>query len=391
MPTTPRPSAALFRTAVAFWLNGVASSIWIVRTPRLAERLGSSAGALGLVFALMAVGGVAGSRIAPRLLRGRPPSRAMLGSGFLLAGAMLLRGVPHGLAGFCAVQLVGGIADGLHDVSMNAEGVRLDVGLGRSIMNRLHGIWSLGALCGAAFGSGLAASGLSFGVHTTIAGIGLLVLNLTVLGAWREPYAPLAVVDAAAHGERRWTGLVVLLCAVGVAVALAEAAPVEWGSIYLRDRLGTSEGAAGLTGVAFAAAMLLGRLLGDHAVERRGAMNVLRSGAIVYVVGMVVALAVDRPWAVIAGWAAAGLGVSTAFPALFVASAKLPGVAAEDGMGAVISVTRLGFLVGPLAIGATVNAGGVRTAMLIPLVAAVSMAIGASYLAPRARIKRAAP
>jgi len=379
MPDARTANGPLGRVGLAFLINGIASSVWIVRTPRLAERLGTTPGRLGLLFAIGAIGGVVGSRIAPRTIRGRAPARVMALSGFTVGVVLILRGVPTSIGAFALVQAFAGVTDGIHDVSMNAEGVRIDAVGRRSIMNRLHGVWSVGALLGGVIGVGLASTGIGFDTHMYIAGGVLVLANVPMLGAFGDHFVvPEPVRRVPGHG--RVSSTIVVLCVVGIAVALTEGAPNDWGSIYLRDHLHTGEGVAGLTTVAFAGAMVVCRFAGDHAVERFGAMRVLRAGAVAAAFGLVLGLGVDQPWSIICGWAFVGAGVATAFPALFVAGARLPGVAPEVGMGILTSVARVGFLLGPLAIGRLVDARGIRVALLVPLAASIVVAVGTGRL-----------
>ncbi len=371
--------APIVRTGLAFFLNGIAATIWLPRTPLVPGRLGVTAGRLGLAFAVMGVGGIVGSRLAPRVLRGRSPARVMAAGGILLAIGVGLRAVPGTLVGFLVVQAIVGLADGLHDVAMNAEGVRVDTALGRSIMNRLHGVWSVGSLVGGGIGVTLASLGVGFELHMIIAGALVAALNLPLLVAFREPPAFLAPTPASHPGSKITTAIVVL-GVVGIAAAMAEAAPNEWGTLYLRGHLGTSEGVAGLATVSFAAAMVLSRFTGDHVVERFGSMRVLFAGAIVALAGLGAGLGIDQPWSVIGGWALIGIGIATAFPALFVAGSKLPGIPPEVGMGAITSVARFGFLIGPVVIGAVVDAAGIRSGLSVVLVALVAMALGSLWL-----------
>lgn len=373
----------ILRDGSAFLLNGVAATIWLPRTPLVPDRLGTTAGRLGLAFAIMGIGGVIGSRLAPRILRGRAPARVMAVGGLVLAAGVGLRGIPGTLAGFLVVQALVGLTDGVQDVAMNAEGVRLDAAFGRSIMNRLHGVWSVGALLGGLIGSAMASLGVGFGAHMTIAAALIGASSLPMLVAFRRPPAYLPPAEGTRPGARI-TLAIVVLGVVGIAAAIGEAAPNDWGTIYLRDRLGTSEGVAGLATVAFAAAMVLSRFTGDHAVERFGAMRVLFAGAVTSAVGLGLGIGIDRPWSVIGGWALVGCGIATAFPALFVAGSKLPGIPPEVGMGAITSVARFGFLVGPLAIGAIVDSSGLRGGLMFAVAAMVVMAVGSLWLLDQA-------
>jgi hypothetical protein len=65
----------------------------------------------------------------------------------------------------------------------------------------------------------------------------------------------------------------------------------------------------------------------------------------------------------IACFALAGAGVSSLFPALFVAVGARPGRRAADGVALIAWLSRVGFLVSPLAVGTVADAFGLATAI----------------------------
>ena len=62
-----------------------------------------------------------------------------------------------------AALFMAGACDAVTDVAQNAHGLRVQRLYGRSIVNSLHGVWSIGAVLGGLMGS--AAVGLSLPLH----------------------------------------------------------------------------------------------------------------------------------------------------------------------------------------------------------------------------------
>ena len=56
-------------------------------------------------------------------------------------------------------------ADGIVDVAMNLQGSWLSARRHAPVMNRLHGLWSLGAMAGGVVAAQAAALGVSLEVH----------------------------------------------------------------------------------------------------------------------------------------------------------------------------------------------------------------------------------
>lgn len=140
-----------------FFTNGALFASLLPRLPEIKSILDLSAGQLGLALLGIGLGGLVGS-LTTRWLLPRARSRwAAVGSTLVLAAGLPLVGLaPSGWVLF-AVLVGYGIADAVTDVSMNVAGVEMQRRLGRSVLNSMHGIWSIAAVVGGVTGSGAAA------------------------------------------------------------------------------------------------------------------------------------------------------------------------------------------------------------------------------------------
>jgi fucose permease len=363
--------AHVARVGAAFFVNGVAATLWLATTPELALRLGTSVGGLGAAFAAFPVGGIVGTRVAPWVVARLGAGPATVAAGFAIAGAYALRAIPTGLVLFVAAQFVAGLVDGVQDVAMNVEAVVVDSRTRIPVVNRLHGVWSIGAVVGGLIGAALAAADASVPVHFLAGAAVVGMLNVTTIRlATTAVHAPTAPQR---EPPRRWwhSRALLALAVMGVAVSLLEGAPLDWGTLYLADELDASAGAAATVTVTFTIGMVVSRLASDHLVHRFGVPAVLRVGATVAGFALATALLADRAAVAMVAWALIGAGVAAAYPAVFVAAGRAPGVPPGAGIGAIASVARSGFLLGPVLIGAATEAIGLRAALSIPLVAAV--------------------
>ena len=162
------------------------------------------------------------------------------------------------------------------------------------------------------------------------------------------------------------------MAALGVLAAcgaFVEDAGGSWSALYLRDELAAGAAAAGLGFVALSAAMTIGRLTGDRAVDRFGQRRVVRVGrrADRRRHGPGAGAAVDRT--TVLGFALAGLGVATLVPAVYHAADELPGLRRGLGLAVVNWLLRIGFLVSPLLIGVLADAFSLRVALLTVVLA----------------------
>jgi MFS family permease len=382
----PRASAV----AVVFVANGLGGPSFLPRLPERQADLGLSDAGLGLVLVGMAVGALVASPLAGRVI-GRAGSRpVVMAAALALAASLWTAGAaPEPGLLFLALAVIGA-ADATMDIAMNANGAAFERRSGASVMHRLHGAWSLGAV-GAA-GLAAAAAGLGVSVTQQLAAVGAVIAIGVVasrMGLVRDDAgdgaAPVGQVARADRGGRppaprgrrvrRAVGPLAVLGAATVGGAIIEGAPSDWSAIRL-ERLGTGPGAAALGLAAFMAGMLLGRLVGDHLTDRLGGAAVLRGGMALVAAGLIAGAVVDHAAAFAVGLVLAGVGASGLFPLAFSAAANTPGVAPGAGAATVSLAARIGFLVEPLVIGALAELLGLRWAFVV--VAAVALAVAAA-------------
>lgn len=362
MSNTRRP---LRGVAVLFFVNGIAFGSWLPRLPELRDRLGLGLSAVGLVLAMAGLGGLAGSALSGWMV-GRVGAKrvAVWPALFLMLTLPGIAFAPGGLV-LGAVVLVAAVADALADVGMNALGVRAQQRRGRSIFTRLHALWSLGSLAGAAISTGAAAARVPLGVQLpAVALVGAAAV------AWAASVLPAT--------ERRprlrpRVGLASSIVVVGVAVALVEGVPHDWGAILLADALGASPAVAGAGFLCLSAGMVVGRLLGDRVVDRIGSRRAITVGLGMVTVALITTVTSASIVFTLASLLLWGLGISVVLPLLYRLAGSHQGFGEGSGLAALTVGSRLGFMAGPTAVGST--------AAVTSLSMAVALTVGAGLLA----------
>jgi MFS family permease len=390
-----RPRAAA--VAAAFVVNGLGGPSFQPRLPERQAALGLSDAGLGLVLVGFAAGALVASPVAGRLI-GKLGSRPVVVASALALGASLWSAgaAPSPLTLALALALIGA-SDAAMDTAMNANAAAYEGRTGRSLMHRLHGAWSIGALTAAGVAALAAAARVPLTVQLAVTGV---VVGGTVLVA-RSGLVPglsVPVVEAdppaagssTAVARARWVGPLLVLGVMTVGGAIVEGAPTDWSALRL-ERLGAGPGTAALGVAAFMAGMLAGRAVGDHLTDRYGGAVVLRGGMTLVAAGLGLGVAVDGPVTFAAGLVLAGAGASAFFPLAFSAAARLPGVAPGAGAATVSLTARLGFLAEPLVVGALAEAIGLRWAFLFVAVVAAALAVAAPRIVPRSARLGAAP
>lgn len=390
--STTRLRRARIGVALLFLTNGVLFANLLPRYPSIKAELELSNAQFGLAVAAFPLGALVAGLGAAALIR-RFGSGGVAVAGTMLTGAGILAA---GLApswALLAVALLGaGAADTITDVAQNSHGLRVQRLYRRSILNSFHAVWSIGAVLGGLMGAGAIMIGLSRGVHLGLsglifAGVALTAHRLLLPGA--EP----TTRDGhdSGHDERPATprskalvwAMLMALVLIATSGALVEDAGSTWAALYLSGSLGTVASVAALGFVALTGAQFVGRLIGDRLVDRFGQRAVARTGGLIVLTGMGLALAAPSVPGTIAGFAAAGLGIATLVPAAMHTADELPGLRHGTGLTLVSWLMRLGFLCSPPLVGLIADATSVRTGLLVVPVAGILVILLASVLPSR--------
>jgi MFS family permease len=350
-----RDRRALVATAGQFFVNGVMSASFIARAPQIRDRIGVSVEGFGLLLTVAAAFGLLGSLFAGRIIDATS-TRRVLSAG---AVVMVLSLPVIGAARSPAVWLVGMFAytfsDVLVDISMNLQGSWLSGRRHTPVMNRLHGLWSLGTLVGGLGAVAANAAGLSTFTHLLIVAVAMaLVLAVVTRNLLPVDEGGHAVAEAApaVPGAARRTSLapVVLLVLAGMFAVVGEVTGGDWAPFRLTDDFGATAAVGSLAFVAYTVGMTSMRFGGDQLQLRLGRMGLHRLSIGIATVGFAIASLVPNQTASIVGFLLAGVGVATFMPKLYDDAAGLPGRRGA-GLGAMTAGMRVAFLVTPAAVG----------------------------------------
>lgn len=373
MATSTGPAIAghpRFAVSLIFFLTGAGTANWAVRIPAVQERLGLTAGQLGVALVGVSIGAMIAMPLAGRLVASHG-SRPVTRAGALAFGAaLILPAYAPTFALLMASLVLLGMANGMLDVAMNAQAAAVQQSYGRPIMSRIHALYSFGGLVGAVIGGRIAARHIDPGPH--LLGVGLLIA--CIAGAVAFSMLP-ATDDAVADSPRLAlpTRALATLSLLAFFVLFGEGAMMNWSAVYLRDISSAGPGMAAAGFASFSLAMAFGRAVGDTLNARFGAERVVRGGGALAAVGLLAAVLVTAPWAVVIGFGAVGAGLSSVFPIVLSAAARRPGQVPGAAIAAVSVCGYSGLLAGPPLIGAVATPFNLRAG--IGLVAATSVGV----------------
>jgi MFS family permease len=362
LSTTAPPGPAAVRAATtatyaAFAGSGFAFANWASRIPQVRDHLHLDPSTLGLVLLSIAAGSVLALPLSGIVVARIGSSRTVFAMAVL--GGVALATTAAGYVAGLPVLVIGlfllGFAQGAWDVAMNVQGAAVERHLGRSIMPRFHGGWSLGTVAGALVGAVMVALGVHVTVHLAVVAVVVSVIvplysrrfladhegddehessaepKPGALAAWKEPRTLLI-------------GVLVL------AFAFAEGAGNDWIGVAAIDGYRVPPAVGTLGFAMFLSAMTLGRWFGPALLDRYGRVPVLRAMTVVGVLGVLVFVFTPNAWLAFPGTLLWGVGASLGFPVGMSAGSDEPKRAAAR-VSVLASIGYCAFLGGPPAIG----------------------------------------
>ncbi|GHF47175.1 MFS transporter [Kitasatospora xanthocidica] len=383
-PVAPGLRVGRAALAVSFLLQGTTFALLVTCIPEIQHRYGLSDGLLPVFLAAVPVLAGAGSIASERLVK-RTGARAVLRV-VQPAVCLSLAAVGLGDALWQLALALGafGLLVGALDASMNMLGVGLQHRYGRSIMIGFHAAFSLGGIVGAAL-AGLG-SHYDLGLPVLFGTAAAVVAPLAVLTGTRFA-GPAELGDAvreAAEAAARsvpWRPLLPLCLAMAFAY-IADASVSNYSVKYLTDGLGSREDLAKLSYLGYMCAMLLGRALGDRAVQRFGAVPVVRAGAALAALGFGLAAVAPAAWAGIAAFTVLGFGICAIIPQVFAAGGRLFPADSDAAVARLNLFNYVGFLIGSPLVGAIADASSYRWALLAPMLLVLAVLPLADRFAP---------
>lgn len=357
-------------------LHAVTAGTLGPRMPAIKEQAHVSSGRLGIALAGFAVGLFLGARVVPGPVR-RLGTRGVMRYGApVLAATLVGPALAHGLVALTVSLVALGIVSGLLDVANNANAVVVERGYRRPLMSSIHGAWSVGLLGGSLLSAAAVALGASPRVHFGAVAVALAVLSVPLLrDVLQSGEEPRVRPPDTSRSHAVPPLAVLLLGVIGFSSFLGEGAAVDWSAIYAKETLGASATAATFAFVGFSIGMTAARFVADRLNSRFGPVWLARAAGVAAAGGLALALAVSTPVAAIAGFTIFGLALAPVVPLTFSAAGNLHEGAEAAPLGWVVTISYLGAILGPAAIGFATHLVSLRVALVIP--AALALAIAA--------------
>ena len=356
-------SRAHLAIASVFIVNGVFLASWVARIPTVTQRLDLNNAQVGVALLGIAVGSLSAFPFVGSFISRLGSARVTFLCGLACCATLLLPALVSSLLTLFLALVLFGASIGAMDVAMNAQGVEVERTQNRTIMNSLHGFFSLGGFAGAALGGLIVSWGVGTLAHfsgVAVASAGLLLVAHRFLipdtPDEEQKAAPVFMLPPRAL----WG-----LGAIGFCAAVGEGAMADWSALYLNESLGTSAGMAATGYAIFSLMMLTGRFGGDRLVGRFGTEAVVRTGGAVAALGLALGLIFHTLSAALVGFGMVGLGLAVVVPSVFSAAGKHPAIPRGTAIAAVATIGYSGFLAGPPALGWAAEITSLRLALAV--------------------------
>lgn len=345
-------------TQYIFLVCGFALSSWAPMVPFAKERLQLNDGNLGLLLLLFGAGAISMMPLSGYLSKRYGTRVIILISGLVAAIFLpILLLMPNPWTMGAALFVFGG-GIGVIDVAMNSHGIHVQNQYGRSIMSSLHGLFSVGGLCGS-LGLGLL---IRAGLDPLAAAISISILLIVIL-LWKykslfskqqEGNVPENNTEEKNEVKTRRGWLspgIIFLGAACFAVFLSEGAMLDWSALFLKENRGIAAELAGVGYATFSVAMAAMRLLGDRIVERFSGKTVVVGGGLLAALGIFIAVANPLVPVTLLGFVLLGVGAANIVPVFFSEGGRLKGIPASVAIPAISTMGYAGQLAGPALLG----------------------------------------
>jgi len=361
---TKQTRAAWWGTVVLFLVHGLVVATWISRIPAVQSTLHLNNFVLGLTLLSSAIGALCTIPVTGMFV-GKFGSKRVSGIASIgFCCCLVLPALAVNALTLAAALFVYGAWAAAMGVGMNSQAVDVENALQRPTMSRFHGMFSLGAMIGAAIGGAVAARGYGTVGHFALSGLVNAIAVLAVSRGLLETHDTHKNV-----GHRlpfnKMPRVLLALSAIAFCMFLSEGAMADWIALYLRQVLKAGQGTAAFGYSVFSAAMATMRFLGDIVTARLGPFRAVRNGSLLAGIGVTWALCMKEPLWAMPGFGLAGCGFSIIVPLVFGSAGRVKGVSPGAGIATVSGIAYLAFIAGPPAIGFLSQVMTLRGALLV--------------------------
>ena len=358
---------ARFSIGILFFICGLNFATWATRIPDFKSFLSLSDAQLGTVLMGLPIGSLVSLPIAGWLLT-KYASRWIC----IMAIAMYVIVIPGlSLMSSPITLFVGlfffGMAGDIMNIAMNTQVVSLEAKMNKIIMSSFHAVFSIGLMAGAFLGGILEKEHFTTTEHFSLVALSNILLipfsfpNLLTNKPVQDESKPKSsILNLGPY--------LIILSFIAFCGMLCEGAMADWISLYFKEYSPDSPFPITIGFSFFAAAMVLGRFVGDKISLKYGVSNILIVNGILIGLGMLLTLLFSSIYLKIGGCFLTGIGISTIVPLIYSQAGNQKEIMPSIAIAGVSTIAYIGFLLGPVLIGYLSDFVGLDKALFLIVV-----------------------
>ena len=341
---------ARFSIGILFFICGLNFATWATRIPDFKSFLSLSDAQLGTVLMGLPIGSLVSLPIAGWLLT-KYASRWIC----IMAIVLYVIVIPSlSLLSSPITLFIGlfffGMAGDIMNIAMNTQVVSLEAKMNKIIMSSFHAVFSIGLMAGAFLGGILEKEHFTTTEHFSLVALSNILLI---------PFSfPNLLTDKPVQDKSKPKSSIlnlgpylIILSFIAFCGMLCEGAMADWISLYFKEYSPDSPFPITIGFSFFAAAMVLGRFVGDKISLKYGVSNILIVNGILIGLGMLLTLLFHSIYLKIGGCFLTGIGISTIVPLIYSQAGNQKEIMPSIAIAGVSTIAYVGFLLGPVLIG----------------------------------------
>lgn len=341
---------ARFSIGILFFICGLNFATWATRIPDFKSILRLSDAQLGTVLMGLPIGSLVSLPIAGWLLT-KYASKWIS----IMAVVMYVIVIPSLSFMDSAISLfVGlfffGMAGDIMNIAMNTQVVSLEAKMNKIIMSSFHAVFSIGLMAGAFVGGILEKEHFTTTEHFSLIAFSNVILVPFSIGNLLTD-KPVQDENKPKSSILNLGSYLIILSFIAFCGMLCEGAMADWISLYFKEFIPNSTFPITIGFSSFAAAMVIGRFLGDKISLKYGVSTILILNGLFVGIGMLITLLFASIYLKILGCFIIGIGISTIVPLIYSQAGNQKEIMPSIAIAGVSTIAYIGFLLGPVLIG----------------------------------------
>jgi len=369
--------------SILFFLCGLNFATWATRIPDFKKVLNLTEAELGTMLMGLPIGSLVSLPLAGWLIAKYNSKVICLFAVCLYTCIIPLIGYSSTATQLFSVLFLFGMSGDILNIAMNTQVITLENKLSKIVMSSFHGIFSIGLMLGALLGSLMISLNYGYKIHFW----GISVINLLLIPTFYYNLLPDEKVlnNTAKKSDASIFNLdsyLITLALIAFCGMLCEGAMADWITLYFEENSFANMIPKTIGFTTFAAAMVLGRFLGDYLSNKYKVKNLLIINGILIAIGMGITLISQMIFVKIFGCFLIGIGVSTIVPIIYSQAGMQTKIKPSIAIAGVSTIAYIGFLIGPVLIGYLADIFSLQLSLILVLVLGLISSLIATIFLP---------